>query len=168
MCSIIWTRKVSGSHKEHLRGKSESFMDVCAIHQYWLSSTQQPSYGAWNPKSMFDSRLDYCYYNWEDVGSARPKQPTITQSYAFIDGDFPFLDKNCSPLKGRARETATFVRIHWWTQRHKNNGDTKLFAVAKDDQLCPVGAAWCTQARFERLRSVFPVLGISTEGCITA
>ena len=95
------------------------------------------------------------------------KQPS-EQHYAFIDGDFTFLDKNCKPLGGRARAKAAFVRIRWLTQKNKNNGETKLFAIANNDRLCPVGAAWRTQARFESLRSNCPVLGIYAEGCITA
>ena len=97
-----------------------------------------------------------------------PNKPPSEQPYAFMDGDFTFLDKNCRPLYGRERAKAAFVRIRWRTQKNKNNGETKLFAVSPDDRLCPVGAAWRIQARFERLRSVFPVLRISTDGCITA
>ena len=40
--------------------------------------------------------------------------------------------------------------------------------MEKYDRLCLVGVAWRIQAHFERLHSVFSVLGISTEGCITA
>ena len=48
-------------------------------------------------------------------------------------------------------------------------GELKLFALAKDNRLCPGGATWRILARFERLRPVSsPVLGTSTEGCITA
>ena len=75
---------------------------------------------------------------------------------------------NCKPLEGRACAKAAFVRIRWGTQKNKNNGETKLFAIANDDRLCPVGAAWLIQARFEHLLSNCPVLGISDEGCITA
>ena len=70
--------------------------------------------------------------------------------------------------KGRARKKTAFVCIHWRTQKNKNNGKTKLFVVAKVDRLCPVGAAWRIQAWFERLRYALPVVGISSEGCITA
>ena len=96
------------------------------------------------------------------------QKPPSEQPYAFIDGDFTFLDKNCKPLKGRVRARAVFVRIRWRTQKNKNSGETKLFVIANDDRLCPVGAAWRIQARFERLRSNWPVLEISAEGCITA
>ena len=65
-------------------------------------------------------------------------------------------------------EQPAFVRIRWQTQKNQNNGKTKLFAIANDDRLCPVGAAWRIQARFECLPSNCPVLGISAEGCITA
>ena len=95
------------------------------------------------------------------------KQPS-EQHYAFIDGDFTFFDKNGKPLEGRARAKAAFVRIRWRTQKNKNNSETKLFAIANNDRLCPVGAAWRIQARFESLRSNCPVLGFSAEGCITA
>ena len=97
-----------------------------------------------------------------------PRKPPSEQPYAFMDGDFTFLDKHCHPLNERARAKAAFVRLCWRTQKNKNNGEIKLFDVAKDDRLCPMGTAWRIQAHFECLRSVFPVLEISTEGCITA
>ena len=62
-------------------------------------------------------------------------KPPSEQPYAFIDGDFTFLDEHCIPLKGRALAKAAFVRIRWQTQKNKNNGETKMFAVAKDDRL---------------------------------
>ena len=33
--------------------------------------------------------------------------------YAFIDGDFTFLEKNCKPLEGKARTNAAFVHVRW-------------------------------------------------------
>jgi len=39
------------------------------------------------------------------------QQPPSSQPYAFIDGDFTFLDKNCKRLHGKARANAAFVRI---------------------------------------------------------
>ena len=96
------------------------------------------------------------------------QQPPSSQPYAFIDGDFTFLDKNCKQLHGKARANAAFVRIRWRTQKNKNNGETKLFAISSDARMCPVGAAQRIQARFERLRTKCPVLGISVEGYITA
>ena len=96
------------------------------------------------------------------------QQPRSSQPYAFIDGDFTFLDKNCKQLHGKARANAAFVRIRWRTQKNKNNGETKLFAIASDARMCPVGAAKRIQARFERLCTNCPVLGISVEGYITA
>ena len=39
------------------------------------------------------------------------QQPPSSQPYAFIDGDFTFLDKNCKQLHGKARANAAFVRI---------------------------------------------------------
>ena len=40
------------------------------------------------------------------------------QPYAFIDGDFKFLDKNCKQLNGKARANAAFVRIRWRAQKN--------------------------------------------------
>ena len=81
------------------------------------------------------------------------QKPPLEQPNAFVDGDFKFLDKNSKPLQGRARDRAAFVRVCWRTQKNKNNGETKLFAIANDDRLCLVGAAWRIQAHFERLHS---------------
>ena len=96
------------------------------------------------------------------------KQPPSAQPYAFIDGDFTFLDNNGKQLHGKERELAAFVCIRWRTQKNKNNGETKLFALASDARMCPVGAARRIQARFERLLTPSSVLGISSEGYITA
>ena len=58
-----------------------------------------------------------------------------------MDGDFTFLDENYRPLYGKDRAKAAFVRVRWHTKKNKNNKETKLFAVATDDRLGPMGTA---------------------------
>ena len=79
-------------------------------------------------------------------------KPPSEQPYDFIDTDFTFLDGKLQPSEREGTKKTVFVRIRWRTQKNKNNGETKLFALAKDDRLCPVGAAWRIQAQFEHLR----------------
>ena len=70
-----------------------------------------------------------------------PSKPPSEQPYAFMDGDFTFLDENFRPLYRGDRAKAAFVRIRWHTKKNKNNEGTKLFAVATDDRRCPMGTA---------------------------
>ena len=90
------------------------------------------------------------------------------QPYAFIEGDFQFLDHFRRPLRGTDRAFASYVRIRWRTQKNRVNGETKLFARAKDSRVCPVRAALRIQQRFERLKPPSRILGVSEKGFITA
>ena len=110
------------------------------------------------------TRTEYQVVYIQIEGSPIPtKQP-----YAFMEGDFQFLDQFQRPLHGIDRAFASFVRIRWRTQKNRNNGETKLFARAKDPRLCPVRAASSIQFRFERLQPHSRVLGVSERGFVTA
>ena len=90
------------------------------------------------------------------------------QPYAFMEGDFQFLDEFRRPLRGTDRAFAAYVRIRWRTQKNRVNGETKMFARARDSRLCPVRAALRIQLRFERLQPPSRVLGVSDKGFLTA
>mmetsp|Transcript_4119 Transcript_4119/g.6283 ORF Transcript_4119/g.6283 Transcript_4119/m.6283 type:complete len:112 (+) Transcript_4119:273-608(+) len=85
-----------------------------------------------------------------------------------MEGDFQFLDQFRHPLRGTDRAFAAYVRIHWQKQKNCNNGETKLFARAKDSRLCPVRAALSIQFCFKRLQPGLRVLGVSEWGFVTA
>ena len=97
---------------------------------------------------------------------SQDSEPTY-QPYAFTYRDFVFLDGHLRPLHGQDRCDAVYVRIRWRTQKNLNNGETKLFARAKDVRLCPVLAALRIVLRFERLGDNDGVLGISRSGYLT-
>ena len=111
-----------------------------------------------------DSRTHFQIIHVQTEGMPKPtKQP-----YAFMEGDFQFLDQFRRPLRRTDRAFAAYVRIRWRTQKNRNNGETKLFARAKDSRLCPVRAALRIQERFERLQPPSRILGVSAQGFITA
>ena len=110
------------------------------------------------------TRKEFQYIHIQTKGSPIPtKQP-----YAFMEGDFLFLDQFRRPLRGTDRAFAPYVRIRWRTQKNRVNGETKLFARARDFRLCPVRAALRIQQRFERLQPHSRILGVSERGFLTA
>ena len=101
-----------------------------------------------------ESSTNQTHENRHGLGSTRLTQTPIWTTLRFHWYKFYVSWRKIAAFwkGGRARKKAAFVRIRWRTQKNKNNGETKLFALAKDDRLCPVGAAWRIQAQFEHLR----------------
>ena len=71
-----------------------------------------------------ETRSTFQFVHIQTEGMPAP----VKQPYAFMEGNFQFLDQFRRPLRRTDRAFAVYVRIRWRTQKNRNNGETKLFA----------------------------------------